>query len=167
MFMSPNHGDWVVVKKEFKPTGLFPGAATIRRGRRGVVIGHDITGFWSPRIQIRIDDYFGTQDVDAPLSCLRVTHYEKGITAFEERSKIYMWVRIGALLSILGPLLLYMAYYRITVGSFDGIISELLKAAIEEGFAFIEYALNDPLGALLFAGITTTIAHIAFKRRPF
>lgn len=165
-FGPPRAGDWVAAKRGYSAgfVDAITGTHTVRKGDRGVVVGDHTTGFFDPHIAVRFDTGWATTEVHIPVRHLRVVSRGRGEEAFRSRVSTMRWIQLGALLSVVLPVLWYVVSYRWHVGSFEGIGSEFAAGIVYSVFDMIEYLITDPVRAVIFLVIGWVVWKVATGR---
>lgn len=164
-FGPPREGDWVVARRDYSAGVIdsITGAATVRKGDRGVVVDPPV-GFFDPHLRVRFDTGWATREIHLPVRVVRVISRGRGETAFDSRVSTMRWIRLGALLTIVLPVLWYVAGYRWRTGSLDGITTEFAIGTVYSVFDMIEYLITDPIRALLFLALSWVVWKVATGR---
>ncbi|HMT33593.1 MAG TPA: hypothetical protein PKA99_13265 [Dermatophilaceae bacterium] len=162
---TPSNGDWVRVTKELTAprVGALLTTCRLQKGTRGVVIDDERIGFFSPTIAVRVDRGTHHDDVRVPVRHLSVTRRDGGVTAFVDRTRLIHAARIGVMLAMVLPLVLFLGHYLVVTGTTDGMISALAVAAVDSGMQMLEFLLANPAKAIIFLVVSWLLGVFAFR----
>ncbi|ADG76384.1 hypothetical protein Cfla_3512 [Cellulomonas flavigena DSM 20109] len=158
---SPAVGDWVRTTRTEATslTDVLQGGG-LPAGTRGVVVSRD--GRWA---RVRAEDTLGTVEVTVPAHHLRVTARGRGEEAFARSAGLRSAVRVGAFLALAAPVLWFVVQYMWINRGTDGLLVALVLAALDSAAVSLLELVDDPVRAVLAAGLFALTARVAFGPR--
>jgi hypothetical protein len=156
---SPRVGDWVVLTEDVT-TGMFGGR--VARGTKGVVLA-DRGGWFTPRLQVRLDVPLAPVDAVVATSALRVTRRSGGEESFRRRSELANAARWGALVAMMAPLAFFIGQYWWYERTFTGLLPALATGLVASALDLVEFAVAHPTRAVLFAVGSWLIGKFTFR----
>lgn len=158
---TPNVGDWIAANETIPLSasdhltkgGVAPGTRGVVTGRRG------------NRVDVRFDSTLGTYSATVPMRSVRITRRHGGVEAFERRSSRLTIVRLAALLTMLGPILLFVAQYAWQNHSTEGLLNALAVGVVEGSLELVGTIISHPVASIPYLVLTVGLQRIAFGRR--
>ncbi|MEX5296845.1 hypothetical protein QYM41_16330 [Kocuria sp. CPCC 205268] len=134
---------------------------TIPRGARGWV--RYVHG---SRVRVVFDTACGAvEETVSPTQCRVIRHGVEEKTFLESLS-LKVWVRTGALIVVLAPMLFSIAQYWWATGSLDGVVEWFAIGAVEAALALPGIILQHPGRAALWLSIGALTCRLAFGPPP-
>jgi hypothetical protein len=156
----PRIGDWVKttdvtavsMTDHLSGSGLAPGTKGVMTARIG------------SSAEVRFDSGFGTFTAKVPVRRLRVIRRGGGVDRFEERATAWMWVRVGLIAVMVGPLLWASIQYLWVEHTLEGLLVFLIDGTLSAVANLAIGALMNPGKAVLFFAVSALLSRLAFGR---
>lgn len=153
-FSTPRVGDVVSTTDSVYPSIL---GTPLETGTKGVVT--DVQG---SRYTVLFDTGFGTTETTVKSSRIRLQRRGVGADSFAKTAELRLYVRIGALITLAIPMIIYLVQYWMAYGTFNNLLPNLVMAALDGIAASIIAAINNPAGFLLAALVGAVVWWLAF-----
>ncbi|KQR80355.1 hypothetical protein ASF98_18855 [Arthrobacter sp. Leaf337] len=159
----PQTGDLVAARRNISCTLTeeYTNSPSVRQGTRGLVrkrTGNQLT--------VAFDTSYGLTESTVHARDCRLIQRTADEKRFMEWTQLKTAVRIGALITLIAPILWYVVVYWAQTGSLDGVIEALIVAALESALELPGLILAHPTQTLVWIAVGALVTRIALGPRP-